>query len=253
MDVETAGVPALLAEGGLVGVDQPLLTFYDDATGERTALTAGDLGGWAARTAGLLRDGCGLGIGDRAAVMLHPHWQTAAVLLGCWSAGVAVSFRGTATAGLPALGGDAREPFDVSFVARDRLDDWLENVPDAVHQYALGPEIETLREPKGYYLDYLTEVARFPAEMPAAQVRPDGAATTDGTSYGAWGRLAAELASLNGLRPGDRVLVDAAEHEHPVKWLLAPLSVGATVVLVANLDPDRQEERLAAEGITRSL
>ena len=42
-------------------VDRPLLTYYDDATGERTALTASQLGGWAARTAGLLRDGCGLG------------------------------------------------------------------------------------------------------------------------------------------------------------------------------------------------
>ncbi|HEY1176031.1 MAG TPA: AMP-dependent synthetase, partial [Phytomonospora sp.] len=50
-------VPTLLPTGG----DLPLLTYLDAATGERTALTAAELGDWAARTASLLRDGCGLG------------------------------------------------------------------------------------------------------------------------------------------------------------------------------------------------
>src|SRR4051795_3675269 len=59
-----------------------LLTYYDDATGERTALTAAELGGWAAATSALLVHGCGLVPGSRAAIRLPPHWQTAAVLLG---------------------------------------------------------------------------------------------------------------------------------------------------------------------------
>jgi acyl-CoA synthetase (AMP-forming)/AMP-acid ligase II len=59
---------------------RPLLTFYDDATGERTELSAAALGSWAAKTANLLLDGCGLRAGDRAAVLLPAHWQTAAVL-----------------------------------------------------------------------------------------------------------------------------------------------------------------------------
>lgn len=67
--------------------DLPLLTYYDDATGERTELTAHQLGGWAARSAGLLRDDCGLRAGDRVAVLLPPHWRTAAVLLGAWAVG----------------------------------------------------------------------------------------------------------------------------------------------------------------------
>src|SRR6266536_5713875 len=69
---------------------RPLLTFYDDATGERTELSGATLANWVAKTANLLVDGCGLGPGDRAAVLLPPHWQTAAVLLGCWSAGLVV-------------------------------------------------------------------------------------------------------------------------------------------------------------------
>ncbi|MFN7135774.1 MAG: hypothetical protein ACK4N5_27125, partial [Myxococcales bacterium] len=39
----------------------------------------------------------------RAAVLLPPHWQTAAVLLGTWSLGVSVSIRLAATAGLPVV------------------------------------------------------------------------------------------------------------------------------------------------------
>ena len=79
----------------------PLLTYCDDTTGERTVLSPADLGAWTARTANLLVDVCGLGPGSRAAVLLPPHWQTAAVLLGAWSVGVSVSFEGAATAGLP--------------------------------------------------------------------------------------------------------------------------------------------------------
>src|SRR5215468_371295 len=65
---------------------QPLITWYDDATGDRAELSGATLANWVAKTANLLVDGGGLGPGDRAAVLLPPHWQTAAVLLGCWSA-----------------------------------------------------------------------------------------------------------------------------------------------------------------------
>jgi hypothetical protein len=49
------------------------------------------------------------------------------------------------------------------------------------------------------------------------------------------------------------VLVDAAGHEHPLKWQLAPLAVGASVVLCANLDPANVDARAAAERVTRVL
>ena len=55
------------------------------------------------------------------------------------------------------------------------------------------------------------------------------------------------------LRAGDRLLVDVAEHEQPVKWLLAPLAAGTSVVLCANLDRRNLEARIAAEGITHVL
>ncbi|MEO3923186.1 TIGR03089 family protein [Micromonosporaceae bacterium B7E4] len=251
------GVPALFASALATDRARPLLTYYDDATGERTELTAEALAEWVARTANLLVHGCGLGIGARAAVLLPPHWQTAAVLLGTWSAGVSVSFHGTATAGLPRLGPGVEEPFDVTYAARGRIDDWLDNVPEAAHRFVLGlaPDAAPLAEPPTGYRDYLTEVRRHDANLrPYVPLHPDDPASVDGTSYADWGRLARGMADeVFGLHPGDRVLVDAAAHEHPVKWLLAPLAAGATVVLCANLDPTVVQRRSRAERVTRVL
>jgi hypothetical protein len=55
------------------------------------------------------------------------------------------------------------------------------------------------------------------------------------------------------LRAGYRLSIDAAEHEHLLKWLLAPLAVGASVALCANLDPATVSDRAAAEHVTRVL
>ena len=74
---------------------RPQLTWYDDATGERTELSGATLANWVAKTANLLVDEVALGPGDTAGVLLPPHWQTAAVLLGCWSAGRSGPVRST--------------------------------------------------------------------------------------------------------------------------------------------------------------
>jgi uncharacterized protein (TIGR03089 family) len=248
-------VPALLSGSAAADAGRPVLTYYDDATGERTELSAAALGGWASRTAGLLHEGCGLGVGDRVAVLLPPHWQTAAVLLGAWSAGLAVSFRLWATAGLSMSGPGDDEALDAVFVARSRLDSWLEQVPEARHRFVLGlASGGVLDELPAGYQDYLAEVRRYTDSLPAyAPVRRGDAATVDGTTFREWGALAHELAASLDLRAGDRVLIDVAEHEHPLKWLLAPLSVGASVVLCANLDPAMVDARAAAEHVTRVL
>jgi hypothetical protein len=49
---------------------------------------------------------------------------------------------------------------------------------------------------------------------------------------------------------GDRLLVEVGDHSEPVTWLLTPLSVGASVVLCANLDRTTLDDRIAAEGVT---
>ncbi|GIF53237.1 uncharacterized protein (TIGR03089 family) [Asanoa ferruginea] len=239
--------------GALTDASRPLLTFYDDATGSRVALSAVELGGWAARVAGLLTSGCGLGPGSRAAVLLPPHWQTAAALLGAWSAGVAVSFRLSATAGLPTLEPGLNEPLDAVFVSRGQLDDWLVDVPAATHRFLLSvyDSKRPVSTPSGYQ-EFLPSLSGFSAS-PSVSLLPTDPASVDGTTYAQWGALARWVATDAGLAAGDRLLIDAAEHEHPLKWLLAPLSVGASVVLCANLDQSLIESRVAAEGVTRVL
>ena len=88
----------------------PLLTWYDDASGDRTELSGATLDNWVSKTANLLIDGAGLGTGDAVAVLLPPHWQTAAILLGASAAGLAVD-----------LGGDP-QPVEALFTAPDRVD-----------------------------------------------------------------------------------------------------------------------------------
>jgi uncharacterized protein (TIGR03089 family) len=247
-----AAVDVLPAGALAPGAERPVLTYLDDATGERTDLTAAALGGWAARTAAVLRDGCGLAPGDRVAVLLPPHWQTAAVLLGAWSAGIAVSFRPWATAGLPPIGAGSDDSLGAVFVSHARLHSWLETVPEADHRFVLG--LDRLDPVPDGYLDYLVEVCRYPDVPPAYQaIRPTDPASPDGTSYQQWATIAGDIAASLDLRRGDRLLVDVAEHEQPVEWLLAPLAVGASVVLVANLDPRTRDARIAAEGVTRVL
>ncbi|WP_250037329.1 TIGR03089 family protein [Paractinoplanes maris] len=229
-----------------------LITYYDDATGERFGLTSGELGSWTAATAALLTEGCGLGPGSTAAVLLRPHWQTAAVLLGAWSTGLELSIRSWATAGLSPAG----DPLDVTFVEHRRVGHWLDEVPVGRHQFVLGlaPHgAATGDVPEGYH-DYTSALRPYlgthPPHHRVDELRP---AVVDGTTYQEYARTAAGVAEQRGIGPGDRVLVDAAQQEQPLIWLLAPLSVGASIVLCANLDERRLDERIAEEHVTAVL
>ena len=81
------GPAALLAAARDRDPARPLLTHYDDSTGERVELSATTLDNWVAKTANLLQDEFDVGPGSTVAVSLPVHWQTAAVLLGVWSCG----------------------------------------------------------------------------------------------------------------------------------------------------------------------
>lgn len=72
---------------------RPLLTWYDDATGERVELSVATAANWAAKTANLLVDEHELDVGD--AVRLDPpgHWLAVVAALGAWTAGITVDLR----------------------------------------------------------------------------------------------------------------------------------------------------------------
>src|SRR5262252_7979590 len=207
---------------------RPLFTYYDDATGERTELSGATLANWVAKTANLLVDGLGLGTGDVAAVALPPHWQTAAVLLGCWSAGLAVDLE------------PAGEPAQVGFAAADRLGQIR---ADETYALALDPFGLGFRTGPPAAAQDFNEVVRGYGDRfsPRVKVGPRTEALASGETH------ADLVAAAPPAEAGDRLLIDADAHPDPVYWLVAPLLAGASVVLCRNLDRARVAERLAAE------
>lgn len=73
---------------------RPLVTFYDDATGERVELSVATFANWVAKTANLLQGDLSAEPGDRLALLLPAHWQSAVWLLACHSTGVVAEVGG---------------------------------------------------------------------------------------------------------------------------------------------------------------
>jgi uncharacterized protein (TIGR03089 family) len=218
---------------------QPLVTFYDDATGERTELSGATMSNWVAKTANLLVDGVALEPGEVAAVRLPTHWQTAAVLLGCWTAGLSVDLNGSGAAA-PALSRAA-----VAFVTADavgRID------ADEIFALALAPLAAPFRSgPPPGARDFVVDVRGHADHfVPVTPVGPGSVALADGTHHS---ELVA-AAAARGIPGGARLLIDADTVRDPVTWLVAPLVAESSVVLCRNLDPARLMGRLATERAT---
>lgn len=243
---EVRTISAMVAAAVAGDPTRPLLTFYDDGTGERTELSGATLMNWIAKTANMITDDCGLGVGDRAAVGLPPHWQTAAVLLGCWTAGLRVTTE--------------PEPSEVAFVHVD----WATHEWPAADRYALGLHplaLPLVSVPDGY-LDYATEVRGHGDHFsPPQLVAPDDRALTWADAGSVREEytnericaIAAVRASAFGLTSGGRIMLDAGAHPDPVDWLLAPISTGTSIVLCRNLDAAKAGGRAAAERVTHRL
>jgi uncharacterized protein (TIGR03089 family) len=234
---------ALLASALVRDPAGPLLTFYDDATGERTELSATSLANWVAKTANLLRDDVGTAPGDEVAVLLPAHWQTAAILLGAWTAAAVVGL-------------SAEDPA-AAFCTADRV---AEAGPAGeVFALSLAPLGRGFRgaAPAGsrdYSADVLSQGDRWsgrpvPDAVPA--LRTAGGTVTAGDLV----EIALRRVSELGLLAGDRLL-STAPWDSPTAWvdgLLAPLAAGASLVLVVNADPAAQPVRAEAERVTATL
>ncbi|WP_430783249.1 TIGR03089 family protein [Actinoplanes sp. G11-F43] len=221
----------------------PLLTWYDDATGDRTELSGITLDNWVQKTANLLVDGVGLGHGDAVALLLPPHWQTAALLLGVSAAGLAAD-----------LDGDP-QPVEALFTTPDRVDA-ATNWP-TMDRYATGllPLAMPLRTVPDGYTDYVAEVRNFGDHFRGAPVDPADRALAGPVELSHADVVAAahDRAAELGITAGARVLIDTAGYPDPADWLLAPLAAGASIVLCANLDAAKVEARAATEKVTLTL
>ncbi|WP_329107515.1 TIGR03089 family protein [Micromonospora sp. NBC_01699] len=240
-------IARVLAAAVAADPTRPLLTWYDDATGDRTELSGATLANWVAKTGNLLVDSAGLAPGDRAGALLPPHWQSAAVLLGCWSAGLAVHGAGLAVpaAGAASDSPEPPRPVDVLFVAADRLDTASAWSAGDRYALALAPMAAPLRTLPPGFADYVVQVRGHGDHF----TPQPGGGPQDADLTG----LAARSAATLGITAGARVLIDAATHPDPVDWLLAPLVAGASVVLCGNLDRARLAGRLASERVTLDL
>ncbi len=70
---------------------RPLVTFYDDATGERVELSRITYANWVSKAASLLVDEHDLTRGDTIRLDLPPHWLGPVFLGAAWTAGLVVS------------------------------------------------------------------------------------------------------------------------------------------------------------------
>jgi uncharacterized protein (TIGR03089 family) len=221
---------------------RPLLTYYDDATGERIELSATTTANWAAKAANLLRDECDVEPGTPVAVLLPAHWQTATVLLAAWWCGAEV----------------VPEPGVAQWVLcdGDRVDLALAAAPAAgvvaLSLDAFGRGIAGL--PAGV-VDFAPEVRLHGDEFVCWEDVPDTTpALTGGTVAEVLADARARAAAL-GIGAGDRVLstLEWSTLDGLADGLLAVLAAGASLVQCRNADPAALERRAAGEKVTVRL
>jgi uncharacterized protein (TIGR03089 family) len=222
---------ALLAPVLASDARRPLITFYDDATGERLEFSGETLANWVAKTANFLRDECDLEVGGRVSVGLPTHWQTAVVLLGAWWCGAQV----------------------VEGEAEVALAD-AEHLPDTDAEVVVGLSLDAFGRPLAdlppHAVDYASEVRMHgdhftPKPVPGTAPALGDASVDDviGASlhratelgYGATTRLLSTADWPLRLEGG---LVDG---------LLAVLAGGGSLVQVRHADPVRLDRKAESE------
>lgn len=236
-------LPDLLRRELAADAARPLLTFYDDATGERVELSVATFENWVAKTANLLADGLVAEPGSRLGLLLPLHWQAAVWCVAAWSAGLVVDLADPLGADVVVTG-----PDDLAHAAAAGVASGAEVV--ALSLRPLGAPFAD--PPPAGILDYGLEVAAFgdrfqplapPSATEPALVGEDGLALTQREIAGV---------DLGGLARGDRVLTATSYATWPAlrAGLVRPLGAGASLVLCRNLDAGSLVDRLTAERVT---
>ncbi|MFC4498368.1 MULTISPECIES: TIGR03089 family protein [Streptomyces] len=230
---------------------RPLVTFYDDATGERVELSVATFANWVAKTSNLLQDGMSAEPGERVALLLPAHWQTAVWLVACSSVGVVadmggdpsradhvVAGPGSFEAGL-ACGG---ERYALSLAPLGRR--FVPSPPAGYADYAV--EVPT-------YGDRFVPYAAVDAEAPALVV---AGAEFSGAEVAE--RARGDAAGLGLTGPGARLLSGLSYDtwEGLSAGLYGPLASGGSVVLCRNLEGVGEEtlaKRVESERVTATV
>ncbi|KRC66452.1 hypothetical protein ASE12_17775 [Aeromicrobium sp. Root236] len=72
---------------------QPLVTYYDMATGERVELSTTTTANWVAKSSNFLVDDLDAGPGTRIRIGLPSHWLTTVWILSAWNVGAMIADR----------------------------------------------------------------------------------------------------------------------------------------------------------------
>lgn len=228
---------------------RPLVTFYDDATGERVELSVATFANWVAKTANLLQGEMSAEPGERLALLVPAHWQSAVWLLACSSVGVVAD-----------IGGDPAGA-DHVVAGPGRFEDGLACRGERI-ALSLAPMGRRFTTPPAGWADYAVEVPsqgdRF---APYAPVDPEAEALTVAgvsmTGAELVDRARADARRL-GLEAGGRVLSGLGYDtwEGVGTGLFAPLAAGASVVLCRNLgelSDDGLAKRVESERVSLTV
>ncbi|MFF3651821.1 TIGR03089 family protein [Streptomyces sp. NPDC002181] len=234
---------ALAADPG-----RPLVTFYDDATGERVELSVATFANWVAKTANLLQGDLGAEPGDRLALLLPAHWQSAVWLLACASVGVVAEVGGDpAGADLVVSGPDTLE--EAAACSGERV------------ALALRPLGGRFPQPPAGFADYAVEVPgqgdRFAPFVPVDADGPGLVVGGEELSYAQLVDRAREDAAKRGLTTGSRLLSGLGYDtwEGLSAGLFAALAADGSVVLCRNpehLSPEALTARTETERVTHT-
>lgn len=228
---------------------RPLVTFYDDATGERVELSVATYANWVAKTAGLAQDELDLERGGQVLLDLPTHWLGAVWLGAAWTLGATVT-DDLSTAG----------SIDLVVCGPDRVTDHARNRPRApVVAVSLRPLGGRFLEPlPATVTDYgsvvLAQPDVFVAGDPPKPVDPAWLAPSSSGVAVSQADLLAEAAGSSVVAPGGRLLTDVNPiGRSGVATLLAPMLLDGSTVWVRRPDEARWAARAEQEHATDQL
>ncbi len=226
---------------------RPLVTMYDDRTGERAELSAATFDNWVCKIANLLTAEWDLEPADLVQVSMPVHWQAMVSQLAVWTAGLTVTLDGEDAVAASIVGPSVPEappPGGLGLACSLR---------------PLGQPFST--PPERGWLDFATEVPGQPdLLLLPRKITADDPALRDHERLVTHDDLVERglaTAAAIGLEPGGRLLTDHNPTTDPgiETALLAPLAVGGSVVLLVDSPPARrttvaQQERTTCEAWT---
>lgn len=223
---------------------RPLLTFYDDTTGERVELSVATYANWVAKTCGLVQDELDVERGGTVLLDLPTHWLAAVWLGAAWSVGLTVTPEPDADADLRVCGPDTV----------DRYADRADRGP--VVALSLLPLGGRFTEPlDAGVIDYGAVVLGQPDSfLPLDPPTGDDTAWSGPDGTRTQRELLAEAEDSLATGPGARLLTDLAPSTPDgSRALLSAVATGGSLVLVRNPDESQWQRRYDDERATAQL